>query len=330
MPYVIEELADDLFRIELSKSKGLADPIGRPNNVYLIRSRYPALIGAGHPTQFQKLSDALRELGVSPSELERVIHTSWDVDVLAGASNFADVDHFVLSPNMVEPLDYESLVDAIRRDILEVADALVASMPDAEFDSERIKRVLRAYYPPAPRHLKFIPIRGGHILRASSLELEVLATDGPGPGHCCLYEPRRKWLFSGDFALMGLPEMLTEAQAYLISLERLVTLDVGLLLPTHGAPDNQGRWTLARAFRFFNNFLSSVPTALVRAPTILEFIEQDLGHRPEDLVELVFACRRYRVLFEELVRLRAIAAEGSGLERRYGTDVDDPRKGLRR
>ena len=328
--YVLEELASDLVRIELPKYKGFAEPIGHATNVYLIRGKAPALIGAGHPTQFKILSNALRELGVSASQIERVIYTSWDVDVLAGATNFVEVDHFVFSPDMVTPFDYESQVEAIRQEIFELADDIIAALPEAGFEREGLEHNLQTYYPAMPRRLNFIPLREGLKVQAGSLTLDVLASPGPFAGHCCLYEAERKWLFSGDFAFQGMPENLEEAQTYLLSLERLAGLDVNLAFPTRGKHDTRGRWALSRGFRFFNNFLSSVPSALVRAPTILEFIEQDLGYRPENLLELVYTYRRYLLLFDELVRLRVITCEGSGLNRQYGTNVSDPREGLRR
>jgi glyoxylase-like metal-dependent hydrolase (beta-lactamase superfamily II) len=330
VPYVIEELADDLFRIELSKYEGLAEPINRPTNVYLVAGQAPALIGAGHPTQFKSLCAALRELDVSPSRIERIIHTSWDVDVLAGATNFADVDHFVLSPDMVKPSDYEGIVERTRRRLSALALDIAAALPQMSFHVEHVEHNLLAYYPPMPRKLRFIPLTEGIVIRAAGLDLEVMDTPGPGPGQCCLFARAHQMLFSGAFALQGIPPIVEDVERYLESLERLFDLDVGVALPTHGDPDVRGKDALFRSLRFFNSFLGGVPIALAKAPTLFDFIEQDQGYLSDDLLELTFTFQRYKTLFDELERLKVIQCEGTGFERRYGVNVDDPREGLRR
>jgi hypothetical protein len=86
---------------------------------------------------------------------------------------------------------------------------------------------------------------------------------------------------------------------------------------------------IKRALSFLNNFLSNAPAAMHEAPTVLEFIETDRGHRLEDLAEMVFALQRFRRPMDELARARMIETEGKGLSRRYGVDVDDPRNKVR-
>lgn len=74
---------------------------------------------------------------------------------------------------------------------------------------------------------------GGHTLR-------VIDTPGHTPGHVCLYEPDRHWLFSGDHVLFHIspnicrwtlvPDSLGD---YLKSLDKIRDLPVDLLLPAH-------------------------------------------------------------------------------------------------
>ncbi|MBA2662020.1 MAG: MBL fold metallo-hydrolase [Bradymonadaceae bacterium] len=329
--HLTHKLADDVIQISLSKPAGLAQPAGRSNNVYLLLGEACALINAGHPSQFQSLLAAIREAGITPAHIERVIYTSWDVDMLAGASNFLQADHFVFSADMVEPTSLEKHVDAQREAFRATARQLRDHIITADgADLGSVEAFIAAYYPPVTEQFKGIPLRGGHFVRAGNLELEVLATPGPTAGHACLYSADRKWLFSGNFSMAGLPEEIVEVQAYLIGLERLMKLSVERLLPAFGQAYERGNWTLGRALRFMNHFLSSAPSALVQGPTVLEFIERDLGYRPDDLVELVFAFRKYRALFDELVRTHNIEARGIELARRYGTDIDDPRASIRR
>jgi len=69
-------------------------------------------------------------------------------------------------------------------------------------------------------------------------ELVVVFTPGHESGHCCFYEPQKKILFSGDHILgkgtTVVPAGDGNMSLYMESLERLLSLDIRLLLPGHG------------------------------------------------------------------------------------------------
>ncbi len=327
----IEKVNDDITRIALGKPEGLPALAAEPVNVYLLHGEAPALINAGHPSQFEALCGALRELDLEVGDLERIVYTSWSVEVLGAAANLPNVDHFVFSPDMVEPSDFEAHLGRRRAQIRTLAQKIVDR--EEGYDADDLKTVdafISAYFPPMPSNLRFIPIRSGHVVMAGRFQLEVLATPGPDPGHVALYDAQKRTLFGGSFSASGLPERINEVQSYLISLERLQKLEVDTLLPNRGKPvKKRGDWTLRRALRFLNNFMNSAPAAMHNAPTVIEFIERDLGHRIESLAELVLQLERYKAPMDELVRARMIDVEGEGLWRRYGVDVEDDRAPLR-
>jgi glyoxylase-like metal-dependent hydrolase (beta-lactamase superfamily II) len=344
--YQLERISDDIHRIVLEKPEGLPAPVAEPTNVYLLHGtdgrdpeqgepdhseQAPALINAGHPSQFEPLCHALRELGVEMSDLERVVYTSWNIEVLGAAANLPNVDHFVFSPDMVEPLNFESHVDKRRQEMRSLARRIVET--EESYDTSDLGDVdafVSSYYPPVPANLRFIPIRSGHTVAAGAFTFEVIATPGPDPGHIALYDADRRTLFGGAFAAVGLPEHVEEVQSYLISLERLQKLDVEMLLLNRGKVfKKRGDWTVKRSLRFFNSFMSTAPAAMHGAPTVVEFIERDLGYHIESLPELILQLERYKAPMDELVRARMIDAEGEGLKRRYGTDVEDERAQLR-
>ena len=75
-----------------------------------------------------------------------------------------------------------------------------------------------------------IPYDGG--------ELEVVFTPGHEAGHCCFYEREKKILFSGDHILGKGTTVVPAGEGnmvhYMESLEKLLSLDIRLLLPGHG------------------------------------------------------------------------------------------------
>jgi glyoxylase-like metal-dependent hydrolase (beta-lactamase superfamily II) len=82
----------------------------------------------------------------------------------------------------------------------------------------------------------------GDRLSNGSFEFEVLRTPGHSPGHICLYEPRKRWLFCGDHVLFKTtPHVGFHPQSgdnplgeYISSLKMLGALKTNFIFPGHG------------------------------------------------------------------------------------------------
>jgi DNA-binding NtrC family response regulator/glyoxylase-like metal-dependent hydrolase (beta-lactamase superfamily II) len=70
--------------------------------------------------------------------------------------------------------------------------------------------------------------------------LRVLHAPGHEGGHCCYYDPARRWLYSGDLVSSVGPVVVAPPEgdmgAYLASLRRILALKIDLILPGHGPP----------------------------------------------------------------------------------------------
>jgi glyoxylase-like metal-dependent hydrolase (beta-lactamase superfamily II) len=70
--------------------------------------------------------------------------------------------------------------------------------------------------------------------------LRVVHTPGHESGHCCFYEPARRWLFTGDTILSTGTTVIAppdgDMRAYMASLDRLAGLDLAVIFPGHGPP----------------------------------------------------------------------------------------------
>ncbi len=78
--------------------------------------------------------------------------------------------------------------------------------------------------------------------------LTVIHTPGHSPGHCCFYEPDRKYLYSGDLIYCGCLDAFyptTDPLLFYQSIQKIQTLDFDRLLPAHHQltvpPDIAGR-----------------------------------------------------------------------------------------
>lgn len=85
-------------------------------------------------------------------------------------------------------------------------------------------------------------LAGGEQIPVADGVLEVLWTPGHTPGHVCLYDRKRRVLFSGDQILelispnIGWHPGRDPLNEFLTSLEELERLDIELILPSHGMP----------------------------------------------------------------------------------------------
>ena len=67
-------------------------------------------------------------------------------------------------------------------------------------------------------------------------KLKVIHTPGHSPGHCCFYEPDRKYLFSGDLIYEGCLDAFypsTDPQLFYKSVRKIQNLSINRILPGH-------------------------------------------------------------------------------------------------
>ena len=87
-----------------------------------------------------------------------------------------------------------------------------------------------------------IKLKAGEKISIAPFEFKVFLTPGHSPGHVCLYEPKRKLLFSGDHVLPEItPNVGLHPQSggnplgdFINSLKVLMELEVSLVFPGHG------------------------------------------------------------------------------------------------
>lgn len=76
----------------------------------------------------------------------------------------------------------------------------------------------------------------GDCISLGGRELIVIHTPGHSPGHCCFYEPARKYLYSGDLVYRGCLDAFyptTDPQMFFHSIQKIRDLEVIKVLPGH-------------------------------------------------------------------------------------------------
>ncbi len=79
-------------------------------------------------------------------------------------------------------------------------------------------------------------LRDGNSLDIGGREIQVIHTPGHSPGHCCFYEPEKKYLYTGDLIYKGCLDAYypsTDPRQFWESVKRIGALEVKRILPGH-------------------------------------------------------------------------------------------------
>lgn len=139
---------------------------------------------------------------------------------------------------------------------------------------------------------------------------QALHTPGHAPGHLCFYETRRRHLLSGDNVLgfgssIVAPSPHGNMHAYFNSLQRLLRLDLGILLPGHGPP-------VATAMRSIKRYLdhrqaredkvlAAVGTHALSSAQLLALVYDDVAAAARPLAQISLAAHIEKLVYENKI-----------------------------
>ena len=185
--------------------------LGYDSNIYLIVDEVVAIIDSGPGQNFKIVKQNLSELKIKPGDVKLVIDTHCHFDHAGGNSDFVK--------SGAEVAIHELEADLLREGDQDVT---MSGFFDERLEPINVARGLRA---------------GDHI-RLGELALEVVHTPGHTLGSICLYESKRRMLFSGDTVFydgVGRTDLPTgSSDALLRSIRNLAELKVDKLYPGHG------------------------------------------------------------------------------------------------
>jgi len=178
------------------------------SNIYLLGD---TVIDSGTGFNFTRLRDIFRVLKRGMKDVKEVINTHGHFDHIGGNGYF---------------LNAKVAIHEGDAKILEKGDR---ELSNVDFFNGRL----------SPRKPDKI-LKDGDKLNPDKLDLEVTHTPGHSAGSICLYDNKRKILFSGDTVFsdgVGRTDLPGgDPKAMEKSLQRLLKLDVEKILPGHGKP----------------------------------------------------------------------------------------------
>lgn len=235
------EIVRGVHQIKIPMPQGSLEHI----NVYVVEGEESNLLidtGWNTPEAFNALRDGLREGGFSFKDISQIVVTHVHPDHYGLAGRITQLSGAKLAMHeaeipFIDPR-YVNLDNLLKElgDYLRHHGVPPRELPSLQKASVWVKDLV---IPTLPE----IVLKGGERITTGSAELEILHTPGHSAGHICLYEPHRKFLFSGDHVLpeitphIGLHPQSAENPLgdFINSLKEIEKLEVNFVFPGHGS-----------------------------------------------------------------------------------------------
>jgi glyoxylase-like metal-dependent hydrolase (beta-lactamase superfamily II) len=228
---MVDEVLENLYRVEVP----LPDNPLKSLNAYIVKGGARTLVidtGLNRPECREVLTASLDRLDVSPSSTD-VFVTHFHADHLGLAFLLYEQGATIY---LNQP-DAERILGFFDRTQLERR-AWMNGFPE-----EEVRTAIDNH--PAFRYgvrqdVPFHSLQDGDALVVGSYHFSCLETPGHSFGHQCLYDARRKLFISGDHILGDITPNIqcwhdnwNPLEEYLFNLDRVLGLDVNLVLPGH-------------------------------------------------------------------------------------------------
>jgi len=214
-------------------------------NVYLVEGSNSNLLidtGWNTPEAFSALEEELKTNGFDFKDISQIVVTHLHPDHYGMAGKIKQLSGAKVALSEIEAgmldLRYVKL-DVLIKKMLQFLGSNGVPQDELPQLSEASLPVREFVIPTSPE----IKLKAGKKISIEPFEFKVLLTPGHSLGHICLYEPKRKFLFSGDHVLPEItPNVGLHPQsggnplgAFIKSLNDLMKLEVNLVFPGHGS-----------------------------------------------------------------------------------------------
>lgn len=235
------EIIQGVHQIKVPLQGGSLDHV----NVYVLHGdKGNVLIDTGFdtPEAFAALRDGLKLGGFGFKDITHIIITHIHPDHYGMAAKLKQMTGATVAFSETEEKLLESRYQNPESLLAEMRELLQANgVPEEDLpELVEVAMPLREFVGMVTADNK---LKGGEKISLGSAELRVIITPGHSPGHICLYEPKRKFLFSGDHVLPDITSHVgfhpqsgdNPLGDFLAALEALTQLDINLVFPGHGS-----------------------------------------------------------------------------------------------
>lgn len=279
------EVSKDIFKIKIPipfRTKYV--------NVYVLNTGVLSLIDVGPKTNdaFSTLNHGLEKLGLSLKKVKRIIFTHRHIDHMGMGNMVKKISN---AETYIHESEKESAVN-FHKEIDNFLKVIEAPILEAGVSREVLDRAIN-YYSAMKKISDPVEIdkalRDGDILDLGEIKLKIVHCPGHSEGSICLYEAKRKLLFSGDHILKEVTPnpfisslyMKAPLKRYLDALRKIENMDVEAALPGHGEIIYNHRAVIQNLYKHHQTRKKVVMEILTRGPkTPYEVSKEMFGKLP--------------------------------------------------
>ena len=252
-------------------------------NIYLFAGDNMTLVGTGtSTTPDQHIFPYMKMIGLDPKDIVLVINTHGHSDHIGGDSRVLSVSGAKLAAHSLDKPWIEDH-EVFLRDM----DRYPLYFPISDTSRRRFNASL------GENTKVDIGLNEGDEIEAGNGQIRILHTPGHSAGSISLHDTDEKILFVGDSIQAGLKHMpfYNDAAGYVKTLERLLELDVTLLLTSHYPPlrKEDAETVINRSLLLVKMIGENIVTKLAESKTpvnlleITKFVCNSLGYRWETI-----------------------------------------------
>jgi glyoxylase-like metal-dependent hydrolase (beta-lactamase superfamily II) len=291
---MIEEISEDLFRIEIP----LPEYYPKSVNAYVVRDTECSLIidaGLQDKGCMRIMQTAIKKIGI---DLKRT-----DFFITHGHG-----DHVGLIPGLINA-GSAVLINRLEAEFIQKLESGVfflefqkfyqmCGLPEGHFE-RMIPRIINFVWGDVPQ---FQFLQDGAVIERGRYRFLCVETPGHNKGHMCLYEPDKKILISGDHLLKNaIPPVVgridndNPLKKYLSSLDKVMALDINIVLPGHGRPFRNIGQRIQEIKEHHREQNRKLLFVVQQGPMTIYEVSQRLNHkRNSDPTDLLFILQSFR------------------------------------
>ena len=242
-------------------------------NVNFIKDKKITLIDSGTrsdpgPRNIRKI---LRSIGVNPPRIDLIIITHSHIDHFTGAQKLKKIFNFRLLAHTKADPSFKQYSE--RFQFWEFLENTYPRLWKSKFLRNFIYVFYNRFYGFSKGLELDQKLEEGDEINLGELNFRIIFTPGHSPDSICLYEPRKKIIFTGDMVPYT-PYIHTTISDFRSSIKKLLKLDVKLAIRGHGRPV---LW-LEEKKRYIN-FLKDMDVARFRILKLLKLKGPQTAHQ---------------------------------------------------
>lgn len=289
-------------------------------NVFLIEDKKTTLVDAGPPNKEarQLLIDSIRWIGYEWFEIDQIILTHQHIDHVGGLF-FLKTDSPKIGFKGISSLicDYEKF----EKSHVNVIDGLLHHYPEYKkklTSTTAIQSITSMFPSNGVNFTNCREVADRELIYLGDRALKVIYTPGHSQVHMCLYEERKKLLFSGDFILQRGPALVELMGDSIFDFQQsakaVETLEIDTIYPSHGSSINP-----SEAFGHITQYIESqenkILTELKSGEKNIEELLNSYYGFPVQLHQSPFLLGGLDTFLQHLIREQKIQKNGVDIQR---------------